>query len=163
MLLSPTSYFSFVFSKFLVAFGICALQLSLVLTFAAWVLGLQLFNLFIIAVLVLACAFTCATFCLLVASLSKTRNQLNSLSIGGILFLSAIGGSMMPRFIMPGFMQELSKFSINYWALESFYSALWRRVDFFPQICGQVLILLLIGGGLLFISILLFRKRLRLL
>ncbi len=163
LLLSPAGYFSFVLSKFAVAFLICGVQLSLVLAFASFVLGLQLFNLVVIGILVLACAFTCAAFCLFVASLSKTRNQLNSLSIGGILFLSAIGGSMMPRFIMPGFMQQMSQFSINYWAIESFYSALWRRADFFPTIWGNVVILLLIGGGLLLGSALLFRKRLSLL
>ncbi|MEZ4986041.1 MAG: ABC transporter permease, partial [Saprospiraceae bacterium] len=106
LLLGPVSYRAFVSSKFILTFLICVLQLTIILAYSQWVLGLKLFELPTIAFLVLVISFAAAAFCLLMVSLCKTRNQLNGISIGTILFLSAIGGSMMPRFIMPAAMQQ---------------------------------------------------------
>lgn len=159
LLISPTSYYSFIWSKFLIGVLINSIQLSLILVFANWFLGLKLFNIPILIVLILVCALVSASFLLLMTSLSKTRNQLNSLSIASILFLSAIGGSMMPTFIMPELMQKLSKFSINYWAIESFFDVLWRRVTFFNATYEKVLILLYISVSLLLISGIFFKRK----
>lgn len=158
LLVSPAQYSSFIMSKVVVCFLICSIQFTLILAFASTVLGLTLFNLPAIAVLVLVCSLACTSFCLLITSISKTRNQLNSLSIAVILFLSAIGGSMMPSFIMPAAMQKISQFSINYWAIESFFDVLWRRVGI-GSIINNIGILLLITAVLFAISSIVFRRR----
>lgn len=162
LLLSPTSYRAFVSSKFTLTFLVCVLQLAIILLYAKVVLGLYLFNLPVIALIVVLASFACAAFCLFMAGLCRTRNQLNGISIGTILFLSAMGGSMMPRFIMPEVMQQFSQFSINYWVLEAFYDVLWRRSDFFPLVFTDAAIIIAIGLVLLSLSAIVFRQRLKL-
>jgi len=158
LLISPANYSSFIFSKSLLYFLVCSIQFALILLFASYFLGLRLFNIPAIVLLVIVGSLACTAFCLFITSISKTRNQLNSLSIAGILFLSAIGGSMMPSFIMPAAMQKLSQFSINYWVIESFFDVLWRRVGI-ESIINNVAILLLITAVLLAFSSIIFRRR----
>jgi len=78
---------------------------------------------------------------LLLASLCKTQTQMNAVSTFAVLLLSAIGGSMVPRFMMPGWLQDLGIFTPNYWSIEAFYGILAR---------GQSLIDLLHVWGVLF-------------
>ncbi|MAG94972.1 MAG: ABC transporter permease, partial [Planctomycetaceae bacterium] len=42
-----------------------------------------------------------------------------------ILIMSALGGSMVPRFIMPKFMETTSKFTFNGWALDGYLKIFW--------------------------------------
>jgi ABC-2 type transport system permease protein len=54
----------------------------------------------------LCTAFAVAAFGMLLASICRTRAQLGALSTLLILVMSAIGGSMFPRFLMPQAMQK---------------------------------------------------------
>jgi len=42
--------------------------------------------------------------------------------------MSCIGGSMIPLFAMPLFMQKISVFSVNYWGVQGFYDIFWRML-----------------------------------
>jgi ABC-type multidrug transport system permease subunit len=42
--------------------------------------------------------------------------------------MSAIGGSMIPLFIMPVWMQKIAVFSVNYWGIQGFYDIFWRML-----------------------------------
>ncbi|MEX2500009.1 MAG: ABC transporter permease [Wenzhouxiangellaceae bacterium] len=63
---------------------------------------------------------------LLLASLCRTRQQAQTASAFVVLILSAIGGSMMPRFLMPGWLRELGWFTPNAWVIESWHGMFWR-------------------------------------
>ena len=43
-----------------------------------------------------------------------------------ILIMSAIGGSMFPRFLMPEAMQKAGLLTINAWAIDGFTKVFWR-------------------------------------
>ena len=43
-----------------------------------------------------------------------------------ILSISALGGSMFPRFLMPEGLQKASLLAFNSWALEGFLDVFWR-------------------------------------
>lgn len=73
----------------------------------------------------LATAAAAASFGLVLAAACKSRAQLGGLSTIVILVMSALGGSMMPRFLMPDFMNTLSKFTLNGWALDGFLKVFW--------------------------------------
>jgi hypothetical protein len=61
-----------------------------------------------------------------VAALCRTRKQLVAVSNLVILSISALGGSMFPRFLMPEGLKKLSLVAFNSWALEGFLDVLWR-------------------------------------
>jgi len=83
---------------------------------------------------------------LLVASLCKTQTQMNTVSTFAVLLLSAVGGSMVPRFMMPGWLQDIGVFTPNFWSIEAFYGILARGQSAFDllPVWG-----VLFGGGLM--------------
>ena len=72
-----------------------------------------------------ATAAAAASFGLVLAAACKSRAQLGGLSTIVVLVMSALGGSMMPRFIMPDFMSTVGKFTLNGWALDGFLKVFW--------------------------------------
>jgi len=79
--------------------------------------------------LVLAClgtAMLAASLAVFVAALCETPGQMHTMSTFIVLIFSAIGGSMVPRFMMPGWLQDIGVLTPNYWAIESFYGILAR-------------------------------------
>ena len=103
--------------------------------------------------LMLAClgaAVLASGVALLIASLCKTQTQMNTVSTFAVLLLSAVGGSMVPRFMMPGWLQQLGVATPNYWSIEAFYGILARGqtvIDLLP-VWG-----VLFGGGFLCLSL----------
>jgi len=82
-------------------------------------------------------AFAVASFGMLLASMCHTRAQLGAVSTLLILTMSAVGGSMFPRFLMPAAMQKAGLFTINGWAIDGFTKVFWRDLpvlDLWPQV-----------------------------
>jgi ABC-2 type transport system permease protein len=86
-------------------------------------------------------AVAVAAFGLLLASICRTRAQLGALSTLIILVMSAVGGSMFPRFLMPEAMQKAGLLTINAWAIDGFTKIFWRDEPVL-QLWPQVLVLL---------------------
>jgi ABC-2 type transport system permease protein len=65
-------------------------------------------------------SFASISYALALASFVRTTDQ--AVTIGGVLniIFAAIGGIMIPLFVMPPFMQQLALFSPMSWGLESF-------------------------------------------
>jgi ABC-2 type transport system permease protein len=70
-------------------------------------------------------AGACASFALFLAAVCKTRQQLHGVSVILVLTMSAIGGSMVPRYVMSDSMRALGKFTFNGWALDGFQKIFW--------------------------------------
>jgi len=77
------------------------------------------------AAMAVVTAAAAAGFGLVLATACKTRAQLNGISRVVILVMSALGGSMVPRFVMPKFMDTAALFTFNGWALDGFLKIFW--------------------------------------
>lgn len=94
------------------------------------------------AIMTFFTAAAVSAFGLLLATISKSRAQLSGISTITILSISAIGGSMFPRFLMSPGMQKLGLFTFNTWALEGYTKVFWRNArpfDLWPQVTVLVL------------------------
>ena len=82
-------------------------------------------------------AVAVAAFGILLAALCRTRAQLGAVSTLLILTMSAIGGSMFPRYMMPPAVQKAGLFTINAWAIDGFTKVFWRDLPLtalWPQV-----------------------------
>ena len=71
-------------------------------------------------------ALAASAFGLVLAALSRTRMQLVALSNMVILVMSALGGSMYPRFLMSEGVQKAGLITLNAWAIDGFLKVFWR-------------------------------------
>jgi ABC-2 type transport system permease protein len=78
------------------------------------------------AVTTLAASLAASGFGLLVATSFRTRRQAQTFANVAILVMSALGGSMVPRFFMPPLLQSLGWLTPNTWALEAYAGIFWR-------------------------------------
>lgn len=99
---------------------------------------------FLIILISFAISFTAISFALLIANISKTTEE--ATSIGGVIniIFAAIAGIMVPKFVMPQFMQDLSLFSPMSWGLESFIEILVNNGSF-SDIKSYLLYLVIFG------------------
>jgi ABC-2 type transport system permease protein len=74
---------------------------------------------------------------MLLASVARSRAQLSGFSTILILTMSALGGSMFPRFLMSETMQKFGLLTFNGWALDGYLKVFWRDAplwDLWPQV-----------------------------
>lgn len=78
------------------------------------------------AVTTLAASIAAAGLAIAFVVVCRTRKQADTLGQMLVLIVSAIGGSMVPRFLMPPEIQTLGWLTPNTWALEAYSSLFWR-------------------------------------
>ncbi len=108
-----------------------------------------------------AVSFCSISFALLVASIARTTEH--ATTIGGVfnIILGALGGIMIPKFVMPDFMQQLSVLSPMSWGLEGFLDIFLRNGNIL-DVLKESLLLLLIGLVMFSATAFIVRKRLSL-
>lgn len=131
------------------------IQLTVMFVWGALVFGLPLWShlpgFFIVTIFTASAA---GAFGLVLATLSRSRAQLSGLSTIIILAMSAVGGSMFPRFLMSDTMQTFGLLTFNGWALDAYLKVFWREaplVDLWPQllVLGTLAAVFLIAARLL--------------
>lgn len=91
-------------------------------------------------VMTMVTAAAAAALGLVLATLARSRAQLSGYSTILILTMSAVGGSMFPRFLMSESMQRLGLVTFNAWALDGYLKVFWRSAPLW-QLWPQVLVL----------------------
>lgn len=147
LMVGPKGAFGILSGKFVFLSVIGFIQAAIICGVAAVFFNVPIqSHLFLVILACLGTSVLASGFALLVASLCKTQTQMNTVSTFAVLLLSAAGGSMVPRFMMPSWLQELGVLTPNYWSIEAFYGSLARgqsALDLFP-VWG-----VLFGGGFL--------------
>lgn len=129
LLYSPIRPTTILFGKMVATLLVSIMQLTVMFLFAWLAFGLNIFTDFpSLVLMILTTAFACASFGIFIASIAKTRKQVESYSTLIILVMSAIGGSMVPLFLMPAIMQHIAVVSVNYWGIQGFYDIFWRHL-----------------------------------
>jgi len=84
-----------------------------------------------------AVSLAAVAWALLIASLARTAEQATIVGGVGNILMGAIGGIMVPKFIMPAAMQQLAALSPMAWALDAFHTVMLRHgglIDVLPGI-----------------------------
>ncbi len=128
LLISNVSMSQLLLGKWLFFAAMGLVQVTLMFVWGATVFGLELWTPkrlagFAAMAVVTACA--AAAFGIVLATACRSRSQLSGASTIVILIMSALGGSMMPRFVMPDFMDKLALLTFNGWALDGFLKVFW--------------------------------------
>jgi ABC-2 type transport system permease protein len=95
-------------------------------------------------VMTMCTAAASASLALCLAVVCRSRSQLNGLSIILILTMSALGGSMIPRYIMSQEMQRWGLLTFNAWALDGFKKVFWYDLPV-SSIATEISVLLIMG------------------
>lgn len=132
------------FGKWLFLALVGAAQLTVMFVWGWLVFGLPLFahvpGFLIMTALTAAAA---AALGLVLATVARSRAQLSGFSTILILTMSALGGSMFPRFLMSETMQKVGLLTFNGWALDGYLKVFWRDAAVW-QLWPQVLVLMML-------------------
>ena len=127
LLAAPLSNAALLLGKLLPYYLVNIVQVTLMFAIGVLAFGMSLGNSFAaLAAVTLATAAAATGLGLLVASLGKTERQISGISTLLSLTLAAIGGVMVPVFVMPDFMQTLAKISPHYWAMQGYQDVIVR-------------------------------------
>jgi ABC-2 type transport system permease protein len=128
--------------------GVGVAQLTLMFVWGTVFFGLELWSHIPgFLIMTLATALVSSAFGLMLASVCRSRMQLVALSNLSILLMSALGGSLFPRFLMSEKLQKIGLITLNAWALDGFQKIFWRDEPVWA-IWPQVLVLA--GLGIVF-------------
>lgn len=143
----PVSYFTMINGKVLVFASLCFIQFLIMITVGKLVLpmfGMSSLSIgtdyLSILILAIATAFAATGFGILVGTLASTEQQGAIMGSLFILLLSAIGGILVPTYVMPQIMRKVSVISPLNWSLDGFYK-LFLRGEGFVSILPNVLLL----------------------
>ena len=89
-------------------------------------------------------------FGLFMATLCQSRSQLNGVSTVLVLTMSALGGSMVPRYLMSDSLQKIGLFTFNAWAIDGYDKIFWRELPV-NALAPQLAVLTL--SGVVFLSL----------
>jgi ABC-2 type transport system permease protein len=88
---------------------------------------------------------------LCMATLCRTRGQLNGVSVVLVLTMSALGGSMVPRYVMSPELRAIGQWTFNAWALDGYDKVFWRELPI-TELWPQLTVLMFTGVVLLVLA-----------
>jgi ABC-2 type transport system permease protein len=128
---APISRYTVIGSRAASAAIIAMIILTVVFGFARVAFGVKIEGSFAGFVGVCAAfAIMTATFGLLIAMLGKTPEGTRGISILATLMLVMLGGSWVPTFIFPQWLQKVTVFIPTRWAVDGLDGMIWRGLGF---------------------------------
>ncbi|MDE5414561.1 ABC transporter permease [Alkalihalobacterium chitinilyticum] len=157
ILLAPVSGWNLLIGKWVPFYLIGLTQVAILFSFGHFVFGMSLgSSLFALLLISLALVWVSSSLGMLIASLVQTESQITGWSVMVILTMAALGGTMVPLFVMPDLMQQIAFITPHAWALTAYQDILVRELSW-TDILNNLFIL---GGfGAVFMLISIWRMR----
>jgi ABC-2 type transport system permease protein len=156
ILTAPLSKTALIIGKLLPYYLVNLIQIGLMFTVGVVFFDLRLGNMPALILVSLALSAAANGLGLMVAAIGRTEAQVNALSVLLAITLSALGGMMVPAFVMPGFMKTLSQFTPHAWALAGYHDVIIRGLGV-RDVLGEAGVLF--GFSALFFLLALWRFR----
>jgi ABC-2 type transport system permease protein len=155
-----------IWSKAIPYLWINGLQAALMLAVGVWVmpllggdaLSLQGINWGALVLVLLGVSMAAISMALALASLVRTSAQAATIGPVVNILMAALGGVMVPKFVMPDFMQKISGFSPMNWGLEGMLDVMLRGSDM-AGVMQPVSRLMGFAVLMFLAAVLLFRRR----
>jgi ABC-2 type transport system permease protein len=125
-LVAPLPKSALLLGKILPYYLVNLVQIAIMFLTAHLLFGMAIINLPALLVVSLALAAAATGLGIMVAALGKTDTQVMGLTSLLTLTMSALGGCLMPTFIMPDFLQKISRAIPHAWAMQAFQDVLVR-------------------------------------
>lgn len=159
LMVAPVASGQILIGSLIPAMLVAVLQCYSMYLFAWLVFGVAIWNITAgLFVLTVATAAATTGFGIFLGALCRTAQQVDSIGTIVILAMSAIGGSMVPRFIMPEFMKKLGLFTINGWSYDGFLALI--RGEGLTGIAAPLAVLLVTAAVLMTLGTHLLARRL---
>lgn len=137
LLLIPGSYMTSLYGKIFIYTVVCLIQFFLMMLVGIYILpllDLPAFeigtNFIALSFMVFACALAATGYGFMVGSLFSSHHQAMVFGSVSVVILAAIGGVLVPVYVMPGIMQSLSVVSPLSWSLNGLNNVFLRQTDF---------------------------------
>lgn len=158
ILAGPVSRAQILWSKFV--YGVCIglLQLTLLFIGGRLLYGIDVEGHF--GMLLLVCtvaAAACTAVGMLIASLASSPEAASGLATFVILLMCAVGGAWFPVTFMPEFIQQVSKLTLVYWAMEGFAQVLWANASL-AELAPTLLILAGMAAAMMAVAVWRFNR-----
>jgi ABC-2 type transport system permease protein len=137
LLIIPGSYMVSLYGKIFIYTAVCLIQFFLMMLVGIYILplfGLPAFeigtNFIALLFMVFSCALAATGYGFMVGSLFSSHHQAMVFGSVSVVILAAIGGVLVPVYVMPGIMQNLSVVSPLSWSLNGLNNVFLRQTDF---------------------------------
>lgn len=163
LLTMPISFATILLAKIIIYIFVALIQFILMMLVGVMLLpllGTPVLNLgetyLGLTLLVISSALAASGFGILVGVMASSHEQASTFSAVSIIIAAAIGGVMVPVYLMPATMQDISVYSPLAWGLNGFVDIFVRGADIW-SVLPNAAALLLFSLAALVISIFLFK------
>lgn len=129
LLAAPLSKTALLMGKLLPYHLVNLIQIALMFSIGVFVFHMNLGNFPALLIVSISLSIAANGLGLLVAAFSHTYAQVNGFSVLLAVTLSALGGMMVPAFIMPDTLKTLSLFTPHAWALTAYHDIIIRGLS----------------------------------
>jgi ABC-2 type transport system permease protein len=126
ILAAPISKSALLLGKLLPYYLVNLVQIALMFTVGSVLFGVHMGRAEALIPVSLALAACANGLGLMVAALGRTEAQIGALGVFCAVVLSALGGMMVPAFVMPELMKTLSRLTPHAWALAGYHDVMLR-------------------------------------
>ena len=134
---------SMVLNRFLFAILVGVVQIVVMLAWAAIIFDVRFFSLrqlVSLSILLPVVAAGSAGLGMLITGIARTRRQQTTIGTITVLVLSAVGGSMIPTFLMPSSLRAIGDWTFNARSISALQQVLWYTTpgDTLPAMLGRI-------------------------